>query len=77
GGAVLASGYVAASGYATAAVRLGLVGAVAAQAVLHRVLPVVAELAAAEPPEHIETFAPLLDIAAARHARGELRLFSN
>ncbi|GLK75042.1 urease accessory protein UreF 1 [Methylopila jiangsuensis] len=76
-GAVLASGYIVASGFATAAVRLGLVGAVAAQAVVRRLLPVVAELAATDPPERIESFAPLLDIAAARHARGELRLFSN
>jgi urease accessory protein len=76
-GAVLASGYTTISGFTTAAVRLGLVGAVAAQAVVRRLLPVVAEIAATDPPERIESFSPLLDIAAARHARGELRLFSN
>lgn len=76
-GAVLTSGYMTISGFATAAVRLGLVGAVAAQTVVLRLLPVVAELAATEPPKRIESFAPLLDIAAARHSRGELRLFSN
>lgn len=76
-GAVRASGYMAVSGFTTAAVRLGLVGAVAAQTVMRRLLPVVAELAETEPPKDIESFAPLLDIAAARHARGDLRLFSN
>lgn len=76
-GAVRASGYMAVSGFTTAAVRLGLVGAVAAQTAVRRLLPVIAELAASDPPDEIESFAPLLDIAAARHARGDLRLFSN
>lgn len=76
-GAVLASGYMVVSGFTTAAVRLGLIGAIAAQSVVRQLLPVVAELAAGDVPKRIESFAPLLDIAAARHARGELRLFSN
>jgi urease accessory protein len=76
-GAALASGYMTMSGFTTAAVRLGIVGAVAAQAMVRRLLPVVAELAASPLPDRIASFAPRLDIAAARHARGELRLFSN
>ncbi|PZQ18140.1 MAG: urease accessory protein UreF [Ancylobacter novellus] len=76
-GAALASGYMTISAYATAAVRLGIVGAVAAQATVRRLLPVLAELAASPLPDNIESFSPRLEIAAARHARGDLRLFSN
>lgn len=76
-GAVAASGYMVVSGFATAAVRLGLVGAVAAQSVVRDMLTVIDELSRREPPKRIESFAPLLDVAAARHARGALRLFSN
>jgi urease accessory protein len=76
-GAVLASGYMVVSGFTTAAVRLGVIGAVAAQATVRRLLPLVADLASSPPPDRIESFAPRLDIAASRHARGELRLFSN
>ncbi|WP_454683460.1 urease accessory protein UreF [Ancylobacter moscoviensis] len=76
-GAVLASGYVALTGFATAAVRLGLVGAVTAQAMLRRLLPVLAALADTPVPARIGSFSPRLDIAALRHARGEVRLFSN
>ena len=38
---------------------------------------VLAELTAAPLPSRIESFSPRLDIAAMRHARGEVRLFSN
>lgn len=76
-GAVLASGYVALSGFATAAVRLGLVGAVTAQGVVRRLLPLLGALADTPVPAGIESFSPRLDIAAMRHARGDLRLFSN
>jgi len=76
-GASLASGYMAASGFVTAAIRLGIIGAVAAQSVLRDLLGVVAELAAAPAPARIESFSPRLDVAAIRHARGELRLFAN
>ncbi|WP_029356590.1 urease accessory UreF family protein [Bosea sp. 117] len=75
--AMLASGYVALSGFTTAAVRLGLLGAVSAQGIVRRLLPLLAELAAAPLPSRIESFSPRLDIAAMRHARGEVRLFSN
>lgn len=76
-GAVLASGYMTVSGFTTAAVRLGLVGAIGAQAAVRRLLPVVAELAETPLPGRIESFSPRLDIAAARHAHADLRLFSN
>lgn len=76
-GAALASGYMTISAYATAGVRLGIVGAVAAQATVRRLLPVLAELAASPLPDRIESFSPRLEIAAARHSRGDLRLFSN
>ncbi|MFC7051494.1 urease accessory protein UreF [Hansschlegelia quercus] len=76
-GAVLASGYMTISNYTTAAVRLGVVGAVAAQTIVRHLLPVLAELAASPLPDRIESFSPRLDVAAARHARADLRLFSN
>ncbi|GLK66886.1 urease accessory protein UreF [Hansschlegelia plantiphila] len=76
-GAVLASGYMAVSGFMTAAVRLGVIGAIAAQSTVRKLLPVVAELAATPLPGRIESFSFRLDIAATRHARGDLRLFAN
>ncbi|HEY0291548.1 MAG TPA: urease accessory UreF family protein [Hansschlegelia sp.] len=76
-GAVLASGYMAVSGFMTAAVRLGVIGAIAAQSTVRNLLPVVAELAATPLPGRIESFSFRLDIAATRHARGDLRLFAN
>jgi urease accessory protein len=76
-GAVLASGYMTISSYTTAAVRLGIVGAVAAQSIIRRLLAVLAELAASPLPREIESFSHRLDVAAARHARADLRLFSN
>lgn len=76
-GATLASGYMVVSGFMTAAVRLGIVGAVDAQGIVRRLLPVLAELVARPVPDRIESFAPRLEIAAARQARGEIRLFSN
>lgn len=78
------SGYQTLAGLVTAAVRLGGVGAIEAQRVIGAVLPVLAELLAApvEPPAtpdaiHLESFTPLVEIAAARHARADLRLFAN
>ena len=75
----LCSGYTAAAGLVTAAVRLGAVGALQGQSVLQRLLPLIEELVShtlpAEP--ELESFMPFLDIAAARHARADLRLFAN
>jgi urease accessory protein len=77
--AVAVSGYTAASGLVTAAVRLGHIGAIEAQRVLADALAVIAE-AAAKPvasDSEIQSFTPWLDLAAARHTRAPLRLFAN
>lgn len=77
--AAAVSGYAAAAGLVTAAVRLGRIGAIEAQSALAAALPVVAEAAAetVSPDAEIESFTPWLDIAAARHSRTPLRLFAN
>jgi urease accessory protein len=77
--AQLASGYGVASGAVAAAVRLGAIGALEGQKVLASCLPVIAELAARPVSDDTElrSFLPFLEIAAARHARAELRLFAN
>jgi len=77
--ASLVSGYAAASGLITTAVRLGVVGALQGQAVLRDCLPEIERLAADEMSEQKElaSFLPLLEIASARHARADLRLFAN
>jgi urease accessory protein len=76
--AIAASGYGAAASLVTAAVRLGRVGAIEGQRALSGVLPLLAHLAAHSPPSDAvpEAFLPLLDIAAARHARAGMRLFA-
>ncbi|GEP12056.1 urease accessory protein UreF [Methylobacterium gnaphalii] len=78
------SGYQTVAGLVTAAIRLGGVGAIEAQRIVGAVLPVLAETLA-EPVEsptrpdaiRLESFTPLVEIAAARHARADLRLFAN
>lgn len=76
--AIAVSGYSTAAGLIAAAVRLGCVGAVEAQAVLTAVLPEIDALALPVPPDPaIESFMPWLDAAAARHARAHLRLFAS
>jgi urease accessory protein len=74
----LTSGYTVASGLITAAIRLGAVGALQGQQVLADCLPLIEQLSA-EPPAgpELESFVPYLDIAAARHAQADLRLFAN
>ncbi len=76
--AIAAAGYGAAASLVTAAVRLGRVGAIEGQRALSGVLPLLAHLAAHPPPVDAvpEAFLPLLDIAAARHARAGMRLFA-
>ena len=59
--AQLASAYSVASGVTAAAVRLGAIGAMEGQKVLRG----------------LSSFVPFLEIAAARHARADLRLFVN
>jgi len=77
--AQLCSGYTAASGVITAAIRLGAIGALQGQGVLQRCLPLIEQLAAREVPDDVElsSFVPFLDVAAARHAQADLRLFAN
>ncbi len=77
--AQLTSGYTVASGLITATTRLGAVGALQGQQVLADCLPLIEQLSTAEPsadPE-LHSFVPYLDIAAARHAQADLRLFAN
>jgi urease accessory protein len=75
----LASGYVVASGASGAAVRLGAIGALDAQRVLAGCLPLIGELAAQPIAADAElaSFTPFIEVAAARHARADLRLFAN
>jgi urease accessory protein len=75
----IASAYSAASGAVTAAVRLGAIGALEGQRVLRGCLPLIDMLVAEPVPDDAElsSFIPFLEIAAARHARADLRLFVN
>jgi urease accessory protein len=77
--AQLTSGYSVASGLVAVAVRLGAIGALRGQAVLKACLPLIEELASRPPPDEmeLESFIPFLDIASARHAQADLRLFAN
>ena len=77
--AVAMSGYQAAASLATAAIRLGLVGAIEVQAEIARILPLIAD-AARRPvadDEPIRSFIPLTEIAVALHGASGQRLFSN
>ena len=80
-GAVAASAYVLAAAMTNAAVRLGAVGALDAQAVLADCLPLIADLAQAafDPADPVlfTSAAPWLDVAMMRQARARMRLFSN
>ena len=64
------------SGLASAAVRLGLIGRLAAQALLTRLGTQAADILADPPPARMHAFTPLTDIAMARHAARDLRLFA-
>jgi urease accessory protein len=76
--AIAVSGYSTAAGLIAAAVRLGCVGAVEAQAVLSAILPQIDALALPVPSDAaIESFMPWVDAAAARQARAHLRLFAS
>jgi urease accessory protein len=77
--AQLTSGYTVASGLVAVAVRLGAIGALRGQAVLKACLPLIGELASRPPPDEmeLESYIPFLDIASARHAQADLRLFAN
>lgn len=73
------SGYTVASGLSSAAVRLGCLGALPAQAALRDVLPVIAELSRAPVPgiDRLGGVLPWLDIACARQQGASLRLFAS
>jgi urease accessory protein len=75
----LTSGYAAASGLIAVAVRLGAIGALRGQAVLKACLPLIEEFASRAVPNgtEMESFLPFVDIASARHAQADLRLFAN
>ena len=77
--AQLASAYGAASGVTAAAVRLGAIGALDGQKILRGCLPLIESLVADPVPDdaQLSSFIPFLEIAAARHARADLRLFAN
>jgi urease accessory protein len=77
--AIAISGYTTAASLVAAAVRLGHIGAIEAQAVLGAALRVVEEVAEDDIPSDVEiaSFTPWLDIAAARQSRAQVRLFSN
>jgi urease accessory protein len=62
----------------SAAIRLDVIGHVAAQTLLTRLRPRIAALLGAPPPvAPLHSFTPLADIAGAPHPRREVRLFAN
>lgn len=79
GVAVAISGYQAAASLTTAAVRLGLVGAIEAQMRLREALVAIDESTAqlVADGESLRSFAPLSDIAVTMHGSDGQRLFSN
>jgi urease accessory protein len=62
-----------------AAIRLGAVGAIDAQVMVARLLPIVEDAAAAPIADDqlLRSFVPLAEIAAMRHGEGGQRLFAN
>ena len=78
--AVAAELYAFSAGWVAAAVRLGLVDHIAAQAVLRRVGPVLAdaaERAVVGDVDRISMCTPLADVMSMRHEQAELRLFAS
>ena len=75
--ALAVSGYGLLSGLGSAAVRLGLCGALEVQRSVSELLPVLTELADTGPPEEPTTFSPILDIAMMRRDANGAALFSN
>ena len=76
------SGYQLVTGMVGAAVRLGRIGALDAQAIVRDVLPIIADLLRDADPLDSETldlqsFVPLAEIASMRGMDAKLRLFSN
>ncbi len=75
----IVSGYTVASGAIAASVRLNAIGALDGQRALQAMLPLIDDLSARPVARNTQlaSFLPFLDIAAARHRRADLRLFSN
>ena len=74
------SGYQTVAGLATAAVRLGRIGAIEAQGVVRDMLPVIAACGTPlfdDADLVFDSMIPFIEIAAMRSARVELRLFAN
>jgi urease accessory protein len=70
--------YAFVSGALSAAVRLAVIDHLFAQAVLHRLKPVIAEVALSQSESSVQDIAsssPLIDIMAMQHERAQLRLF--
>jgi urease accessory protein len=77
--AVAMGGYQMVASLATAAVRLGVIGAIDAQAAIGQALPLI-DAASAAPvadDEPLRSFTPLCEIAVALHGASGQRLFSN
>jgi urease accessory protein len=77
--ALYVSGYTTVSGLVSAAVRLGCLGAIAAQAALRDVLPLIETLAKARivDDDRLAGALPWLDVACTRQQAAPLRLFAN
>lgn len=74
--AEILSAWTMAQGIAAAALRLGLIGHLSAQAVLDRARGEITALAARPPPLRLTAFTPVADVALARHGRRDARLFA-
>jgi len=77
--AIAVSGYQCIMALATAAIRLGIVGAIEAQAIVGRALPLVTEISVETigDRDRLSSFVPLAEIAVLLHGRSDQRLFSN
>jgi urease accessory protein len=78
--AVVGELYAFSAGWVAAAVRLGLVDHRAAQGLLHRLRPVIADAAenvVEQDVDQISSCTPLLDVMSMRHEQAELRLFAS
>lgn len=78
--AVVGELYAYCSGWVAAAVRLGIGDHRAAQGLLHRLRPLIADAAASvfeRDVDQISSCTPLLDVMSMRHEQAELRLFAN
>jgi urease accessory protein len=76
--AIIGELYAFVSGALGAAVRLAVIDHLFAQAVLHRLKPVIAEVALNQSESSVQDIAsssPLIDIMAMQHERAQLRLF--